>query len=47
LLAELVKCADDGESIGETFDFSQTPDANADDLCAEKIDPRSSVTIRG
>lgn len=36
-LAELVRCADAGESIGETFDFSQTPDANADDSSAAKI----------
>jgi hypothetical protein len=36
-LAELVRCADAGESIGETFDFSQTPDADTNDSCAEKV----------
>jgi len=35
LLTKLVQCVDAGESIGETFDFSQPPDANADD--AEKL----------
>lgn len=35
MLTKLVQCADAGESIGDTFDFSQTPDANDDD--AEKI----------
>ena len=37
LLTKLIQCADAGESIGETFDFSQTPDVNADGSCTEKI----------
>ncbi len=36
LLAKLVRCADAGESIGDTFDFSQTPDG--DDSSAEKVE---------
>ena len=30
-LAQLVRRADAGESIGDTFDFSQTPETNEDD----------------
>lgn len=37
-LAKLVRYADAGESISDTFDFSQTPEANEDDSYEGKIE---------
>ena len=37
-LARLVRYADAGESVSDTFDFSQTPEANEDDSNEEKLE---------
>ena len=37
-LARLVRYADAGETVSDTFDFSQTPEANEDDSHEEKIE---------
>ena len=45
-LAELVRRADEGESIAE-IDFSQTPDNNEEDTNAEKIEALAEMICRG
>jgi hypothetical protein len=46
-LAQLVRRADAGESIGDTFDFSQTPETNEGDSSEEKIEALAEIICRG
>ena len=45
-LAELVRSADEGETIIGAIDFSQTPDADEDDPGGEKIEALSEIICR-
>ena len=45
-LAELVRRADEGETIIGAIDFSQTPDADEDDSGEEKIEALSEIICR-
>ena len=45
-LLELVRRADAGERIVDTFDFSQTPETNEDDSSEEKIEALAEIICR-
>jgi len=45
-LARLVRRADAGERIVETFDFSQTPETNEDDSSRAKIEALAEIICR-
>jgi hypothetical protein len=45
-LAQLVSRADRGESISDTFDFSQTPEPNEDGSSEEKIEALAGIICR-
>ena len=46
-LAELVRRADQGENIGDTFDFSQTPEPDEADSREDKIEALAEIICRG
>jgi len=45
-LAELVRRADEGETITDSLDFSQQPDANESDLSNERIETLTDLICR-
>ena len=45
-LAELVRRADEGEKIADTFDFSQTPKPNEGDSSERKIEALAEIICR-
>jgi hypothetical protein len=45
-LAELVRRADSGERISETFDFSQTPETNEQTLEEDKLNTLADIICR-
>ena len=45
-LAKLVRAADAGESISDTFDFSQTPDTHEQESSEEKIQALAELICR-
>lgn len=46
-LAELVRREDEGESIGDKFEFSQTPESNEADSREDKIEALAEIICRG
>lgn len=46
-LAELVRREDEGESIGDTFEFSQIPEPNEADSREDKIEALAEIICRG
>lgn len=46
-LAELVRRADEGENISDTFDCSQTPETNGTDSREDKIEALAEIICRG
>jgi hypothetical protein len=45
-LADLVRCADAGETIIEAIDFAETPDSNEDDSNEKKIEALAEIICR-
>jgi hypothetical protein len=46
-LAELVRRVGEGETINDTFDFSQTPEPNETDSREDKIEALAEIICRG